>query len=327
MSLSPDVVLLITHSGDFFTIDRVAKALSKKGAQPFRLDTDKFPLEVQLTAQFDHNKQYHTINYGRQSIQTEQVKAVWMRRIWEPQLGSALAPEYQKACVNESLATLDGFWDSLRDARWVDNLERINIANNKLRQLRVASEVGFVIPKTLVTNNAESAREFFQQVQGKMVSKLLKSLSRSMEATSFFVYTSVVKPEDLEDAESLSYCPMVFQEQIPKQMELRVVYVNGNVFVGGLKASVYETATVDWRRPGVEAGAWEHHQLPEALVRRLQAFMGKFGLFFGALDFILTPSGEYVFLEVNPIGEWGMLERDLDLPISSAIADTLISTP
>ncbi len=325
MSLSPDVVLLITHSGDFFTLDRVAEAVSKKGAQPFRLDTDKFPLEVELTAQFDHNKQYHTINYGRQSIQTEQVKAVWMRRIWEPQLSQELAPEYQQACINESLATLDGFWDSLRDARWVDNLERINVANNKLRQLRVASEVGFVIPKTLVTNNAESAREFFQQVQGKMVSKLLKSLSRSMEATSFFVYTSVVKPEDLEDAESLRYCPMVFQEQIPKQMELRVVYVNGNVFVGGLKSSVYETATVDWRRPGVEVGAWEHHQLPEALVRRLQAFMGKFGLFFGALDFILTPSGEYVFLEVNPIGEWGMLERDLGLPISSAIADTLIS--
>ncbi|MEJ1936938.1 hypothetical protein WDZ92_42645, partial [Nostoc sp. NIES-2111] len=36
MQVSGDVVLLITHSGDFFTIDRVAQALSKKGAQPFR---------------------------------------------------------------------------------------------------------------------------------------------------------------------------------------------------------------------------------------------------------------------------------------------------
>jgi glutathione synthase/RimK-type ligase-like ATP-grasp enzyme len=45
---------------------------------------------------------------------------------------------------------------------------------------------------------------------------------------------------------------------------------------------------------------------------------------FGAFDFILTPSGEYVFLEVNPVGEWGMLERDLDLPISTAIADFLV---
>ncbi|MEH1772061.1 MvdC family ATP-grasp ribosomal peptide maturase [Nostoc sp.] len=325
MHLSRDVVLLITHSGDFFTIDRVAEALSKKGAQPFRLDTDKFPLEVQLTAQFDKSKSYHKLEYGTHSISTEQVQAVWMRRIWEPELSKELAPKYREACIRESQATLDAFWDSLKEARWVDDLERINAAHNKLRQLRVASEVGFVIPQTVITNKAESAREFFHQVNGKMVSKLLTALSRSMEAnSSFFLYTSAVKEEDLQDAESLRYCPMVFQEQIPKQSELRVVYVNGNVFVGALDASVYTASKVDWRKPGVETGSWLHHQLPDEVVHRLKAFMGKFGLLFGALDFILTPSGEYVFLEVNPIGEWGMLEKDLDLPIASAIADALI---
>jgi MvdC family ATP-grasp ribosomal peptide maturase len=325
MHLSRDVVLLITHSGDFFTIDRVAEALAKKGAQPFRLDTDKFPLEVQLTAHFDKSKSYHRLEYGTHSITTEQVQAVWMRRIWEPELSKELAPQFREACLRESQATLDGFWDSLKGANWVDDLERINIAHNKLRQLRVASEVGFTIPQTLVTNKAESAREFFHQVNGKMVSKLLTALSHTMEHTSFFLYTSTVKEEDLLDAESLRYCPMVFQEQISKQLELRVVYVNGKVFVGALDAGVYAASKADWRKPGVEVGLWQHHELPDELVRRLQAFMGKFGLLFGALDFILTPSGEYVFLEVNPIGEWGMVERDLDLPISSAIADTLIS--
>lgn len=325
MHLSRDVVLLITHSGDFFTIDRVAEALSKKGATLFRLDTDKFPLELQLAAHFDKSKSYHTIEYNDQSISTEQVQAVWMRRIWEPKLSQELAPKFQEACVRESKATLDGFWDSLKEARWVDNLERIDYASNKLRQLRIASEVGFVIPQTLITNKAQAAREFFWQVKGKMVSKLLTPLSYSMEAnSSFFLYTSIVKEEDLQDAESLRYCPMVFQEQIPKQQELRLVYVNGNLFVGALNADVYAAAKVDWRKPGVEVGAWQHHQLPDEFVRRLQTFMGKFGLSFGSLDFILTPSGEYVFLEINPVGEWGMLEKNLDLPIASAIADALV---
>ncbi|MFB2839286.1 MvdC family ATP-grasp ribosomal peptide maturase [Floridanema evergladense] len=325
MSLSRDVILLITHSGDFFTIDRVAEALAKKGVQPFRFDTDKFPLEVQLTAQFDKSRSYHKLEYGANSISTEQVKAVWMRRIWEPNLGKELAPQFREACIKESLATLDGFWDSLRAARWVDNLERIDVAHNKLRQLRVASELGLIIPQTLVTNKADAAREFFQKVKGKMVSKLLTSLSRSMEQPAFFLYTSVVKEEDLLDAESLRYCPMVFQEEIPKQLELRVVYVNGNVFVGALDASIYAGAKVDWRSPGVDVGKWQHHELPEQIVGCLKAFMDKFGLLFGAFDFIVTPSGEYVFLEVNPLGEWGMLEKDLDLPISEAIANVLIS--
>ncbi|BDI19823.1 hypothetical protein ANSO36C_56250 [Nostoc cf. commune SO-36] len=71
-------------------------------------------------------------------------------------------------------------------------------------------------------------------------------------------------------------------------------------------------------------GAWQHHQLTDEIIRCLKAFMGKFGLLFGALDFIVTPSGEYVFLEINPLGEWGMLEKNLDLPIASAIADALL---
>jgi len=323
MSLSRDVVLLITHSGDFFTIDRVIEALLKKGVQPFRFDTDQFPLNVQLTANFGKSKSDHQLEYNGHSISTKQVQAVWLRRIWEPDF-KELDPQYQQACAKESKATLNGFWDSLREANWVDHLVRIEAASNKLLQLRLASELGFTIPQTLITNKAEAAREFFQQVNGKMVSKLLTALSRSMESTSFFLYTSLVKEEDLQDAESLRYCPMVFQEQISKQQELRVIYVNGKVFVGALNASVYEDSTVDWRSPGIEVGAWQNHQLPEELIRRLQTFMGELGLLFGAFDFILTPSGDYVFLEVNPGGEWGMLERDLNLPISQAIADTLI---
>lgn len=324
MSSSCNVVLLISHSKDFFTIDRVAEAVRRKGGEPFRLDTDQFPESVQLTAQFNSSQSQHQLTYNHQSIHTEQVRSVWMRRIWEPQFSSELAPQFRDACIRESQATLDGFWDSLRNAHWVDDLQRIQAAKNKLYQLRVASEVGLVIPPTLVTNNPNSVREFFQQVEGKMVSKLLTAISRSMEPTDFFLYTSKVQAEDLEDAESLRYCPMVFQAEIPKQLELRVVFVEGQVFVGALDSSIYNDSTVDWRRSGVNVGSWFVHELPESLIHQIKAFMAKLGLLFGAFDFIVTPSGEYIFLEVNPIGEWGMLEKDLNLPISDAIADALI---
>ena len=319
-----NIILLLTHSNDFFTIDRVEEAVAKKGGIPFRLDTDKFPLEIQLTAQFDGQKSCHKLTYNHRSINSEQVKSVWTRRIWQPKLTADLAPQFREACMRESQVTLSSFWDSLRSARWLDNLAHIETANNKLLQLRLASEVGLIIPPTLVTNNPDSAREFFSQVQGKMVSKLLTAIAHSMERPEFFLYTSQVKAEDLEEAESLRYCPMVFQAEIPKKLELRIVLVNGQVFVGTLEASQYNHATLDWRQPGINAGAWQHHTLPNLLIQQLQIFMANLGLNFGAFDFILTPEGEYVFLEVNPVGEWGMLERDLDLPISAAIADFLV---
>jgi glutathione synthase/RimK-type ligase-like ATP-grasp enzyme len=48
------------------------------------------------------------------------------------------------------------------------------------------------------------------------------------------------------------------------------------------------------------------------------------GLCFGAIDLILTPDGEYVFLEVNLNGQWAYIEDLLGLPISAAIAEMLI---
>lgn len=324
MQLSRNVVLLITHSGDFYTVDKVAEALSKRGAKPFRLDTDKFPLQVQMEARLSNCQSIHRLKYGDRYINTEVVQAVWMRRIWQPQTSEDLAPQFQSACVREAMAALNAFWDSLREVRWIDNLGLILAAENKLRQLRVAKEVGLVIPLTLVTNNPEEVREFFYDVGGKMVAKLLTPISYSMKSSPFFFYTSLVKEEDLLDMETLRHSPMVFQEQIPKLRELRVVYVDGNIFVGALNASNYAASTVDWRRASVKDCAWEVHELPIEIVSRLKAFMASFGLIFGALDLIETPSGEYVFLEVNPTGEWGMLERDLDYPISTAIANALL---
>lgn len=318
-----NVVLLITHSGDFFTIDRVAAALSKHGVQPFRLDTDKFPMHVQLSAYFSNDGLEHRLQSGENAITTEQVKAVWMRRLWQPQL-SELAPQFQESCVRESMATLQGFLDNLSEVRWIDKLSRIVEAENKLRQLRLAKNVGLQIPQTLVTNDPQQAREFFSQLQGKVVAKLLTPLSTGMKSSAFFVYTSAVQAKDLVDAESLRYCPMVFQAQIPKKRELRVIFVAGNFFVGGVDASCYNATTMDWRQATSEAFAWELDKLPNHVADNLRSLMAQLQLNFGAIDLIQTPNDEYIFLEVNPTGEWGMLERDLNLPIAAAIADALI---
>ena len=325
MSTSHDIVLLLTHSGDYFTVDRVAEALSRLGVHPFRLDTDRFPMEVKLVAEISNSGLNYRLEYGDRSIGTEQVRAVWMRRIWQPYLSQDLAPQFQAACARESSAALHGFLNNLQEACWIDRLQRIEEAENKLWQLRVARKIGLRIPRTLVTNNPQEVREFFFSVKGKMIAKLLTPLSTSMEGSSFFLYTSAVTEEDLLEAEALRYSPMIFQEQIPKLRELRVVFVKGNLFVGALDASRYSANTMDWRRANLADSPWERGKLPDKVADLLRALMRELGLIFGAIDLIETPDGEYVFLEVNPTGEWGMLERDLHYSISGAIAEALVS--
>jgi glutathione synthase/RimK-type ligase-like ATP-grasp enzyme len=117
---------------------------------------------------------------------------------------------------------------------------------------------------------------------------------------------------------------MVFQELIPKACELRVACVAGKAFAGALDATGTARGHTDWRRAAPEECRWQRAELPTEVASSLKALMSELGLIFGAVDLICTPSGEYVFLEVNPGGEWGMLERDLGLPISEAVAEALL---
>ena len=317
-------VLLLTHSGDFYTIDLVAQALARRGVRPIRFNTDLFPSSVKLSARAGDERPAHIFIETGEQVSAAEVRAVWARKLWSPRMADDLDERYRSMCVAESAAALEGFLDALHDARWVNNLERQRDAENKQRQLRLAARAGLRVPRTLVTNDAAAAREFFAETKGQTVAKLLRPLAISMDADTPFVYTNRVREEDLAGAEALRHSPMVFQELIPKAFELRVAYVAGEVFAGSLDATGTSRGHTDWRRVAPEECRWQKAQLPNEVVSSLHALMLELGLVFGAVDLICTPSGEYVFLEVNPGGEWGMLERDLGLPIADAIAGALL---
>jgi MvdC family ATP-grasp ribosomal peptide maturase len=321
---SRDVVLLLTHSGDFYTIDLVSQALERRGVRPIRFNTDLFPSCVKLSARAGDERVSHLFTETGEQISTTEVRAVWARKLWSPRMTDDLDERYRAMCIRESAAALEGFLDSLHNARWVNDRECQRNAENKQRQLRLAARAGLRVPRTLVSNDPAVVRQFFAETEGQIVAKLLRPLSVSMKADTNFVYTNRVREEDLAGADTLRHCPMVFQELIPKAYELRVACVAGEVFAGALDASGTSRGHTDWRRAAPEECRWQKTQLPAEVASSLRALMLDLGLVFGAVDLICTPSGEHVFLEVNPGGEWGMLERDLGLPISEAIAEALL---
>jgi MvdC family ATP-grasp ribosomal peptide maturase len=317
-------VLLLTHSDDFYTIDLVSQALARRGVCPIRFNTDLFPSSIKLSARAGDERTAHLFTEAGEQLSATDVRAVWARKLWSPRMADDLDERYRVMCVAESIAALEGFLDALHDARWVNDLQRQRAAENKQRQLRLAARAGLRVPRTLVTNDPAAAREFFAETAGQTVAKLLRPIAVSMDAVKPFVYTNRLCEEDLAGAEALRHSPMVFQELIPKACELRVAYVAGETFAGALGVSGTSRGQTDWRRVASGECRWRKTQLPAGVASGLQSLMSELGLLFGAIDLICTPSGEYVFLEVNPGGEWGMLERDLGLPISEAIAAALL---
>jgi MvdC family ATP-grasp ribosomal peptide maturase len=322
-----DTVLLLTHSADHYNVDRVAEEVSRQGARPLRVDTDGFPSELELTSALDGEGSEVVLGTAHGEQLGEQIRAVWVRRLGLPRLDDSLEPSWREGCQRESQAALEGFLDGLEAAgcRFVNPLEAERAAQNKLHQLRLARALGLEVPRTLVTNDPARVRSFFEQVRGRMVAKMLTPLTQSMEGGQPFVYTSAIGPEHLEALGELRHSPMVFQERVDKARELRVAVVGGRCFAGAIDASRSLTGQVDWRRAAPTECHWELGELPAEVAARLEQLVAALGLVYGAVDLIVTPEGRHVFLEVNPGGEWGMLEYELGLPIAAALAEALVA--
>jgi glutathione synthase/RimK-type ligase-like ATP-grasp enzyme len=320
-----DTILLLTHRGDHYTVDRVEEEVSRRGARALRLNMEDFPAELELTSALEDGGGELALCTPEGELRGEQVRSVWLRRLLPPRLESSLEPGWREGCLRESQAALHGFLDGLEASgcRFVNPLQADRMAQDKLRQLRLARALGLEVPRTLVTNDAARVRAFFEQVHGYMVAKMLTPLSQSMQGGQPFVYTSAIGPEDLEELEGLHHSPMVFQERLDKAHELRVAVVGSHCFTGAIDASGSVEGQVDWRRSRPDECHWERGELPAEVAARLVRLVASLGLVYGAADFIVTPEGRYVFLEVNPGGEWGMLEHELDLPIAAAFAEAL----
>ena len=83
-------------------------------------------------------------------------------------------------------------------------------------------------------------------------------------------------------------------------------------------------AAIDWRRD-YSCLTYQIHQLPTSIEQACVRLVEVFNLQFSAIDLIVTPEGEYVFLEQNGNGQWLWLERETGQPMTEALIDLLES--
>lgn len=319
-------VLIVTHSEDHHGVENVQEALADRGVEAHRLDTDGFPTGIRLQGGFSDGGEDHRVVWpdGRELALAE-VSAVWNRRFAiAKDLPDDLEPQVHSASVEESRQTLRGLLGAL-DVFQLDPIPTVYRAKNKQLQLRLAREVGLQIPDTLVTNDPDAVRRFAAEHPAGVVCKMMSSFAvYDEEGSENVVFTNVLSDEDLEHLEELALSPMTFQEMVDKRVELRVTVVGRKVFSASIDSQASDRATHDWRRDGAAMiDRWQEHELPEDVEESLLALCDRLGLQYGAADFILTPEGRCVFLEVNPAGEWFWLEKWPGFPLSREIAAVL----
>jgi len=266
-------------------------------------------------------------------IDTDSVRSIYCRDFAFAKCDPSADIAAQLACA-EGRAALYGFFRCLESRYWMNPPWYDEMADNKLYQMQCARNIDLAVPKTLVTNDREAFKRFYEQCNGEVIIKQLSEIcliddselnnqkeGDEADVKAYGFYTNRVRPEHLDKAKEIAAAPCLFQEHIPKKADIRVTVVGDQLFSALIDSQGHEDSRIDFRqKPDLPVG---HFTLPEPVAGRLLNLIHSWHLEFAACDFVLTPEDELVFLEANVEGNWLWIEHELDLPISECIIDHL----
>lgn len=291
------------------TADAVIVDLNQRGVPVFRCDPADYPADVSLAARFESGwtGQLRTRTH---TLALSEVACAWWRRPGR----TIFAPAFAESewLEREANAGLRGVLSTLS---WLNHPEDIRAAEHKPVQLMTAGKVGLRVPPTLITNDPCEAREF-AKLNGPLI---YKPLTSGILSDGRVIYASPVDSDTIDD--SVRATTHVFQSWVPKSYELRITVVDGEMFVARIDADS-ESGRRDWRAD-YENLSYRTFGIPGDVADRLRRFMQIMRLRFAAVDMVVSPEGDHVFLEANPNGQWSWIEDETGLPIAAAIADAL----
>jgi glutathione synthase/RimK-type ligase-like ATP-grasp enzyme len=303
------MILIVTHKTDF-TADFVINKLNQRSIPYKRLNCEDILFEP-FTFEFNKTPLYSLLG---ESVFT----AVWFRRTKLPDLID-LSVEEGLYVLNEVDSFFKNIFSTL-SAKWLSKPNSVYQAENKLLQLKIAQDIGFLIPKTIVTNSKSELKKFYEENNRNIITKPLSQTRVQQKETLSFIFTNKVPEKLINEIDDYVLTPCIFQENVLKSYEIRVTIVGDKLFAAAVNSQNDEETKIDWRRKKL---SFSEIKLPSDLEALCFLLLNKLNIDFGAIDLIKTPEGKYIFLEINPNGQWAWIEMQTGQNISNAIIDFL----
>lgn len=313
-------ILIISNKEDI-TTDFVVRKLSSYEIPFYRLNTEDIARSVFISLDFE--KQVFTLfdSNNERNFNILDFKSVYYRRPELPLFqDDELSAKERRYMQTEVAYTLEGIYSILESSYWISPVWAIRKAENKLYQLQLARQLEFHVPASIVTNIPESFKDF-RSNHNECIIKPIRSGHIQDDTNPEVVYTNLLTTNPPN--EQIKVCPNYLQEHIEKKYDVRVTVVGDKTYAVRIDSQTTEATKTDWRR-GENILPHEVIELPPHMHNQCVAITNALGLQFGAIDFVIDKNGNFVFLELNPNGQWAWIENITDLDISGAISDLLI---
>lgn len=310
------MILLATNKRDV-TTDFLVREMERRAIPFFRLNTEDIGA-YRIEMQDGDPARLRLERHGR-THNLSDVRAAYYRRPQPPRFDEhrPSVAEYLRAEWSAILRTL---WNAL-DGLWLNCPFAILRAEDKPRQLSLARRSGFQVPATSVSNDYNCAAAF--TARHVCVAKPLRHALIDEGEAGKVIFTSRAGAIDRNDSAGISLAPVIFQQEIPKARDVRVIVVDDQVFATGIHSQEWDETSVDWRK-GVRTDL-EHQKitLPSDIEHACVSITKALGLRYSAIDLVEDPDGAHWFLEANPNGQWAWIEQRTGARVSSAIVEAL----
>lgn len=237
----------------------------------------------------------------------------------DPQIHNNLA-----RYLGEEMDNLNAFVHAYLRETKIQLNSLLTATNDKTFYQFIAVQSGLCVPDTLISNEMRSALTFATGKPDNVVTKSInEGFGFNYKDYTLYSTTSAVSSKDISASASYFF-PTLFQESISKYVELRIFYLDGAMYSMAIFSQQNEKTRLDFRNYDYDhPNRCVPFQLPEEIRSRVIDFMSRIKLNSGSIDMILTPEGRYVFLEVNPVGQFGMVSYPCNYFLEQKIADYL----
>lgn len=188
---------------------------------------------------------------------------------------------------------------------------------NKLIVNNFAKDVGLSVPEEYLINNTEVLFKV-----DNLQDYATKSITGStvFDFNNYYIvgYTTLLKKPLLPKK---NFFPSLIQKYIPKKYELRIFYLHKVFYSMAIFSQSDETTKVDFRNYNRKNPNRNiPFELPNSIKQKLTNLMEKLKLNSGSIDMIVSQNNDFFFLEVNPIGQYGMVSNPCNYNLNKVIA-------
>jgi len=264
-----------------------------------------------------------TIYFKGVIIPIEKVKAIWFRKIWITKTFQLFKEhkldfESHLRLHKEHLSVFKTLYYLLKKKEWLTNPN--NSMLNKCSVILEAKSAGLNVPETHIVNSKRDVLEF-----AKSNRYIIKSSNEPVSLFDEGLYTMYTKSisEKLTDKFSLPeiISPSLVQEKIEKDYEIRTFFLREKFYSMAI-FSQENTRTkedfrdIDWSK----SNRVVPYKLPTEIEKKTKRVMRMVGLNCGSIDYIKGVDGKYYFLEINPVGQYGMVDFPCNYNLNKEIA-------